>query len=99
MEAGHKSIDLLATRVRQMILQYDELKQQNAALDAKVAEQAGRIGQLEAQLVQLRGDYNNLKVARMVEITDGDMESAQKRLAKLIRDVDKCITLVSEGRE
>ena len=99
MEADHKSIDLLATRVRQMILQYGELKQRNAALDAKVAEQNGRIGQLEAQLVQLRGDYNNLKVARMVEITDGDMASAQKRLAKLIRDVDKCITLVSEGKE
>ena len=30
------------------------------------------------------------------EITDGDMESAQKRLAKLIRNVNKCITLLSE---
>lgn len=99
MEADYKSIDLFTTRVRQMILQYNELKQRNAALDAKVAEQNGRIGQLEEQLVQLRASYDNLKVARMVEITDGDMASAQKRLAKLIRDVDKCITLVSEGQE
>ena len=99
MEADYKSIDLFTTRVRQMILQYNELKQRNAALYAKVAEQNGRIGQLEEQLVQLRASYDNLKVARMVEITDGDMASAQKRLAKLIRDVDKCITLVSEGQE
>jgi hypothetical protein len=35
-------------------------------------------------------------MAKMLEITDGDMESAQKRLAKLIRNVNKCITLLSE---
>lgn len=99
MEADQKSIDLFTTRVRQMILQYTELKEQNAALSAFIDEQKARIGQLEAQNEKLRGDYDRLKVARMVEITDGDMASAQKRLAKLIRDVDKCITLVSEGRE
>lgn len=99
MEADEKSIDLFTTRVRQMILQYNELKQRNAELDSALGEQKERISQLEAQLEHLRADYNNLKVARMLEITDGDMTSAQKRLSKLIRDVDKCITLVSEGRE
>lgn len=96
MEADAKSIDLFTTRVRQMILQYEELKKRNAQLDAQIGEQAVRISSLEAQLAQLRGDYNNLKFVRMLAITDGDMTAAQKRLAKLIRDVDKCITLVSE---
>ncbi len=32
----------------------------------------------------------------MIEISDGDMENAQKRISKLIRDVNKCITLISE---
>lgn len=96
MEADAKSIDLFTARVRQMILQYEELKKRNAQLDAQIGEQAVRISSLEAQLAQLRGDYNNLKFVRMLAITDGDMTAAQKRLAKLIRDVDKCITLVSE---
>lgn len=99
MEADEKSIDLFTTRVRQMILQYNELKQRNVELDSALGKQKERISQLEKQLECLRADYNNLKVARMVEITDGDMASAQKRLAKLIRDVDKCITLVSESKE
>lgn len=96
MDAKAKSIDLFTTRVRQMILQYNELKEQNSTLNATIDEQAARISKLEAQIVQMRNDYNSLKMARMVEITDGDMESAQKKLAKLIRDVDKCITLISE---
>ena len=96
MDAKAKSIDLFTTRVRQMLLQYNELKEQNSTLNATIDEQAARISKLEAQIVQMRNDYNSLKMARMVEITNGDMESAQKKLAKLIRDVDKCITLISE---
>ena len=35
-------------------------------------------------------------MAKMIEITDADMELARKRLSKLIRDVDKCITLLND---
>lgn len=96
MGADHKSIELFTTRVRQMILQYDELRKQNDVLQATVEEQKKRVVMLEAQLQQLRGDYDSLKLARMVTITDGDMEAAQKRIARLIRQVDKCITLLSD---
>lgn len=98
MEADAKSIDLFTTRVRQMILQYEELRGHNVALNATIEGLRVRISQLEAQIAQLQNDYKSLKMARMVEIANGDMENAQKRLAKLIRDVDKCITLVSEGK-
>ena len=36
MEADAKSIDLFTTRVRQMILQYEELRGHNAALNATI---------------------------------------------------------------
>jgi hypothetical protein len=61
-----------------------------------VDERDARIKQLEAQLTQAQNDYNSLKMAKMIEITDSDLESSKKRLSKLIRDVNKCITLLSE---
>ena len=61
-----------------------------------VDEKDKQVENLKAQITQAQNDYNNLKMAKMLEITDGDMESAQKRLQKLIRDVNKCITLLSE---
>ena len=82
-----------------MILQYQSVTKQNEDLCRQVAELQERIAKLEAQLQQQRNDYESLKLARMIEITDGDMQLAQKRLAKLIRDVDKCITLVNEKQE
>lgn len=95
MNATEKIINTFATRVREMILHYEELKEENQELYAKVNERDARISELEARLRQARNDYDSLKMARMVEITDGDMESAKRRLAKLIRDVNKCITLLS----
>ncbi|MBQ6652378.1 MAG: hypothetical protein IJM81_03140 [Prevotella sp.] len=97
MSANEKMLSQFATRVRQMILQYQELKGENAGLYEMVDERDARIRQLEEQLAQARTDYDSLKMAKMIEISDTDMESARKRLSKLIRDVNKCITLLSES--
>ena len=96
MSVSEKTITLFSTRVRQMILQYQAVKKENDDLYAMIDERDAKIQQLEERLTQAQNDYNSLKMAKMVEISDGDMESAQKRLAQLIRDVNKCITLLSE---
>ena len=97
MDANEKTLNAFTTRVRQMILQYNATKNENAELYAMVDERDSRIKELEAKLEQARRDYEMLKMAKMLEITDGDMESVQKRVSRLIRDVNKCITLLSES--
>lgn len=96
MNATEKIINTFATRVREMILHYQELRKEKLELQRMVEERDTRISELEARLRQARNDYDSLKMARMVEISDGDMDAAKKRLAKLIRDVNKCITLLSD---
>ena len=96
MEANEKTLTLFTTRIRQLILQFNEMKKENADLYVMVDERDARIKELEARLSQADNDYNSLKMAKMIEISDGDLEGAQKRLAKLIRDVNKWITLLSE---
>ena len=96
MDATEHALNQFSTRVRQMLLQYKELKKENAELYAMVDEREEQIKTLNAKLTQAQNDYNSLKMAKMLEVTDGDLESAQKRLQRLIRDVNKCITLLSE---
>jgi hypothetical protein len=96
MSDDEKTLTLFTTRVRQMILQYQELKKENAELYAMVDERDQRIKLLDKQLTQAHNDYEALKTARMIEVTDGDVEKAKSRIAGLIRDVNKCITLLSE---
>ena len=95
MSADEKTINTFATRVRQLILEFGKLKKENAELYEMVDERDAQIKALQEKLSQAEHDYNSLKMAKMMTISDADMEATQKRVAKLIRDVNKCITLLS----
>ena len=96
MSASEKTINTFATRVRQMILKFEDIKHENAELYAMVDERDAKIKELQEKLTQAKHDYDSLKMAKMMTISDSDMETTQKRIAKLIRDVNKCITLQSD---
>lgn len=99
MAQNEKVLANFQTRIRQMILRFQELKKENADLYAMVDEGEQRIRQLEEKLAQQERDYQSLKMARMMEITDGDLDGAKARVAKLIRDVNKCIDVLSDEND
>ncbi len=96
MDANEETLVLFTTRIKQLILRFKEIKKEKDDLYALTKERDSKIKNLEAQLTQAQNDYNSLKMARMIEVSDRDMENAQSRLSKLIRDVNKCMTLLSE---
>ncbi len=96
MAEESNTLKLFKTRMRQLILQYKDTKKENEELYAMVDLREKEIQQLKEQLDQSRKDYQSLQMAKMIEITDGDMDAAKKRIAGLIREVNKCITLLSD---
>ena len=96
MTSNEQTIATFQTRVRDLLQRFKELKQENADLYAMVEKNEQDMKQLQAKLAQADEDYNALKMAKMMEITDGDLESAKARVAKLIRDVNKCIAILSD---
>ena len=96
MNPNEKILADFETRVRQMILQYQQLKKENMQLQQQIGEQATEIEELKARVTQADNDYNSLKMARMLEITDGNLEEAKEHLAKMIRQVNKCIAILSD---
>ena len=96
MAEASNTLKLFTTRMRQLILQYQATKKENEELYAMVDLREKEVQQLKEQLDQARKDYQSLQMAKMIEITDGDMEAAKKRIAGLIREVNKCITLLSD---
>ena len=95
MNPSEKTLTDFETRVRQMILQFQELKKENGRLQDLLSEQAHEIDELKAKVAQAENDYNSLKMARMLEITDGNLDEAKERLAKMIRQLNKCIAILS----
>ena len=98
MTESEKAIATFQTRVRDLIRRFQELKKENGQLYAMVEENEKQIEQLQAKLAQQERDYQSLKMAKMVEITDGDLEGAKERLERLIREVNKCIALLSDEK-
>ena len=97
MNQNEKDLTAFQTRVRQMILRFKELKQENKDLWATIAENE-RVDQLKAKVAQQERDYESLKMARMMEISDGDLEGAKERIAGLIRSISKCIDVLSDEK-
>ena len=95
MTENEKILTLFTTRVRQLILHYKDLLKENEELYAMVDSREKEIKQLKQHLEQAQNNYQCLKTARMVEINNGDIESSKKKVAAMIRDVNKCITLLS----
>ena len=96
MNPNEKTLSTFETRIRQMILRFQELKEENRQLYAMVEKNEQTIKELQEKLTQADNDYHSLKMAKMMEITDGDLESAKARIAKMIRDVNKCIAILSD---
>ena len=89
-------LNTFTSRMRQLILRFSEVKKENEELYAMVDQRDKEIVLLKDQLQQAQRDYNSLKTARMLEVTDGDVEGAKKRIAGLIREVNRCITMMSD---
>lgn len=98
MDQKEKAITTFETRVRQMLLRFQELKKENEELYGMMEKNEQDLKDLKAKLEQQERDYQSLKMARMLEITDGDLEGAKARLARLIRDVNKCIAVLSDEK-
>ena len=94
MTANEKTLATFETRLRQMILRFQELKKENAELYTSVEKSQKTVKELQQKLEQQQHDYDTLKMAKMMEISDGDLQGAKDRLSKLIREVNKCISML-----
>jgi len=81
-----------------MILRFQELKKENQELYATIQNDEKTMAELRQKLEQKQYDYDSLKMAKMIEITDGNLDDAKERLSKLIRDVNKCIAVLSDEK-
>ena len=86
------------TKVRALILQFQSLKKENEELYVMLEKNEDDVRQLRQQLQDMQKEFDAFKAAKMLEVADGDIQSARERLAKLIRDVNKCIAVLSEQK-
>lgn len=93
-----KTIVEFQTKVRALILQFQNLKKENDELYVMLEKNEDDVRNLRQQLQDKQREFDAFKAAKMLEVADGDIQSARERLAKLIRNVNKCIAVLSEQK-
>lgn len=94
-----QSMKNFEAKVRQVIAQFRVLKQENADLYTELAGRDDEIKKLKAELAQSKSDYNNLKLAKMIEISDADIQTSKMKITQLVREINKCINILSTSPE
>ena len=99
MASNEQILATFQTRVRQMILRFQQLKKENDELYSMVDKSEKEIARLRTELEQKTKDYNSLKMARMLSVSDDDITASKDRLSRLIRDVNKCMAMLADQKE
>ena len=94
-----QSMKEVEAKVRQVLAQFRVLRQENADLYAELEGRDGEIKRLKAELAQNKIDYNNLKLAKMIEISDADIKESKMKISRLVREINKCINILSTDTE
>ena len=79
-----------------LLEKYHALKLEKEAVEQENDQLRSRLAQLDKEIEKLRLDYEYLQMARMITPTRESVVRSRAILAKLVQDVDKCITQLME---
>ena len=94
-EEGRKLLERFETNLRHLIYQHEELKRENADLQDRLARKEVECKKATEDYQALQASYARLKTAATIHLQEGDVKETKQRLSRLVREVDKCITLLN----
>lgn len=86
-------------RVQKLIADFRMLQKENSDLYAELENREQEITTLKAELSQSKKDYSNLRLAKMIEVSDSDFKETKQRITQLVREVNKCINILSASED
>ncbi len=95
-EEDKKLLHTFEGKLRQLLFLYEEMEKENLSLRKEIDAKNAEIDELKHSWKDLETKYINLKNARILSINDNDLRDTKQKLAKLVREVDKCIALLNE---
>ena len=92
---GDIVIENFESKLNRLMDAYTKLSAENAALREQLTQQSVELAEVREQYDELTASYANLKLAKIISVNDSEIGDTQRRLSKLVREVDKCIELLN----
>ncbi|MBO8455910.1 MAG: hypothetical protein IAC08_05855 [Bacteroidetes bacterium] len=92
-------IEDLRSDIRRLIAAYEAIKAENTSLRQKLQESTGMNEDYRKQITELEKKIDSLKLADTMLVTSRDRKEARERIDRMIKAIDKCISLIGSVRE
>lgn len=94
-EAERQTLKKFDAKVRNLIASCVALQRENAELYEELENKDAEMLALRQQATLYKKEYDNLKLAKMIEISDSDLKDAKQKITNLVREVNYCINLLN----
>lgn len=92
-------IENFESKLNRLMDAYTRLSTENAVLREQLAQQSVELVKVREQYDELTASYTNLKLAKIISVSDSEKGDTQQRLLKLVREVDRCIALLNASEQ
>ena len=89
-------VDSLENKISKVLHKLEVLKQTNAKLSQELTMQQQKYLQQQEELSSWVEKYESLKVANSLLVSDNNNKETKLKINALIRDIDHCISQLSE---
>ena len=89
-------LDTLRAHIQELMRRCNVLKREKEELEKRIEEQKSTIATLQRDLDEMSIKYQDLLTARGLALGERDIKAARNRFGKLVREIDKCISLLNE---
>ncbi len=89
-------INAFETKLRKLISEYESVREQNEQLKAALERKHEDLMQAHQQVLEIRNNYDRLRVARNLGSTEEERVESKRRINKIVREIDKCLALLNK---
>ncbi len=90
-----EAIHLLEDKLKNLLVNYEFLKEENQVLLKNNTALQVVLQEKEKQLENQQKEYNLLKVAKTIEGSNESTRETKLKINALVREIDKCISLLN----
>ena len=83
-------------KVHMLMSNNSSLKEQNIQLETKVSELKNTLEQQKSEIENFNKKVKMLKMAKSLAVSDGKTTDAKLKINELVREIDKCISLLNK---
>ncbi|MEG2242141.1 MAG: hypothetical protein RSC87_01490 [Muribaculaceae bacterium] len=92
----HETLNRLRNKSEVLIERYKALEEEKKAVARQNTDLMKTIAILKKELEQSSVDNEYLRLAKSISSNPGELEKSRAIISKLVRDVDKCISQLTE---